>query len=69
MKKIDLETIYSQADKDREDARLREIGEQQRNEANARHANGKDLIDKFVSPRRMERLDRPQFEAQVFNSH
>ena len=37
MKKIDIETIYPQEEKDREDARLREIGDAQRNDAACRN--------------------------------
>ena len=68
MKKIDLETIYPQAEKDREGEKLRRLCDIHVSQR-TRHADGLQLIDKFVSPRRLDKLDRPEFQAQVFQSH
>ena len=69
MKKVDLEAIYPQAEKDREGEKLRRLCDDIHAGQRARHADGLALIRQFVSPRREDRLARPEFVAQLQESH
>lgn len=57
MKKIDLETIYPQAEKDLEGVRLKHLCEIQAGQK-SQHADGRTLITTFVKPRQEEEIDQ-----------
>ena len=58
MKKIDIESIYPQAEKDREAERLERLCGMHEGQKNI-HADGRRLIENFVTPRRLLALKHP----------
>ena len=59
MKKIDIETIYPQEEKDREGEKLKLLCDIAADQKNI-YADGNDLINKFVKPRRKLNVDENQ---------
>ena len=67
MKKIDLETIYPQAEKDAEGARLKHLCEIQQGQK-SNHADGRKLINEFVKPRQEEEIDQNLADQKLRHS-
>ena len=59
MKKIDIETIYPQEEKDREGEKLKLLCDIAADQKNI-YADGEMLINKFVKPRRKLNVDENQ---------
>ena len=67
MKKVDLEKIYPQAEKDREGERLRRLCELQEGRKSI-HADGTRLIQEIVKPRKLEEMDKEEAEKKIKHS-
>ena len=68
MKKIDIETIYPQHEKDREGEKLKRLCDMQENQK-AIYADGNMLIDAFVKPRYEVNIDHEALGATISKSH
>ena len=68
MTQIDIETIYPQAEKDREGEKLKRLCAQHEGQKNV-HADGRRLIDKFVKPRRLKKIGAQADDTKISFSH
>ena len=60
MKRVDIEQIYPQSEKDKEGEKLKRLCDVHEGQKNL-HADGRQLIDSFVLPRRLNKLDPSHF--------
>ena len=68
MKKIDIEDIYPQAEKDREGEKLKQLCDMHETQKNVT-ADGLALIERFVKPRRLVKIDARKVQAKIEQSH
>ena len=67
MKKVDLEKIYPQAEKDREGDRLRRLCEIQEGQKLI-SCDGMHLLREFVKPRQLQEMDLDEAENKIKHS-
>ena len=67
MKKVDLETIYPQAEKDREGERLRRLCEIQEGQKTI-SCDGTHLLKAFIKPRMLKEMDLDEAEKKIQHS-
>lgn len=68
MKRIDIEAIYSQAEKEKEGEKLKQLCAMHETQR-VLHADGTKLIAKFIKPLRMVKVRRPSYKQKITQSH
>ena len=68
MKRVDIEQIYPQSEKDKEGEKLKRLCDMHEGQKSL-HADGRKLIDSFVKPRRLTKLDPSHFQNKIKMSY
>lgn len=68
MKKVDIEKIYPQEEKDREGEKLKKLCDMHEGQKSL-HADGRELINTFVKPMKMVKHSAELFKQKLAMSH
>ena len=68
MKRVDIEQIYPQSEKDKEGEKLKRLCDMHEGQKSL-HADGIKLIKTFVKPRRLIKLDPSHFQSKIKMSY